>query len=142
MLSTEAKGVRGSSRPSKPAIRSFAGRMVGSTPTRFRQSLVDSVALAGVRTTKGASLGRVLDPSWPHFSQPKLLLPTRSEFAADLRDDPLIQRKNTDSVRVRFSPLACVSALAAWCDYANGISGNPFKTYGLICSGRSASCSS
>jgi len=38
---TEAKGVRWPSRPSKPAIRSFAGRMVDSTSTRLRhKSLV------------------------------------------------------------------------------------------------------
>src|SRR6202041_3345005 len=33
---TEAPGARWSSWPSKPLILSFAGRMVGSTPTRFR----------------------------------------------------------------------------------------------------------
>jgi hypothetical protein len=47
--------------------RTILGMCLGSTPTRFRQSLVDSVALAGVRTAKGASLGRVLDPSWPQI---------------------------------------------------------------------------
>jgi hypothetical protein len=33
---TEAPGARWSSWPSKPLILSFAARMVGSTPTRFR----------------------------------------------------------------------------------------------------------
>src|SRR5580658_8958813 len=36
---TEAPGARWSSWPSKPLILPFAARMVGSTPTRFRQML-------------------------------------------------------------------------------------------------------
>ena len=38
--STEAKGVRRPSWPSKPLILSFAARVVGSTPTRFRHILL------------------------------------------------------------------------------------------------------
>src|SRR5271155_2269272 len=37
---TEAPGVRWSSWPSKPLILSFAARMVGSTPTRFRHNFI------------------------------------------------------------------------------------------------------
>jgi hypothetical protein len=40
-----------------------------STPTRFRQSLVDSVAFVGVGTLKMALGPGVLDPSWTHFPE-------------------------------------------------------------------------
>jgi hypothetical protein len=44
--------------------------MVGSTPTRFRQSLADSAALVGAEPSKGVKLEGVLDPSWPQKFPP------------------------------------------------------------------------
>ena len=54
--------------------------MVGSTPTRFRQSLVDSAALVGARRQKRGRFVGVLDPSWPQilgFALPKNELETQ-----------------------------------------------------------------
>jgi hypothetical protein len=48
--------------------RGWEAAPVLSTPTRFRQSLVDSIALVGTQVIHGANFLGVLDPSWPQIS--------------------------------------------------------------------------
>jgi hypothetical protein len=65
--------------------------MVGSTPTRFRQSLADSAALVGAEPSKGANLDGVLDPSWPQKSaSPAVKLPGRYKGTRRRREPPIV----------------------------------------------------
>jgi hypothetical protein len=53
LRTAEAPGARWSSWPSKPLILSFAARMVGSTPTRFRHIFLMRQKLQKNEAAKG-----------------------------------------------------------------------------------------
>lgn len=57
LRTAEAPGARWSSWPSKPLILSFAARMVGSTPTRFRHICLAGWQLQKNEAAKGGIKG-------------------------------------------------------------------------------------